>query len=137
MLSDIQNPNDTIAYLRSPQAIQERCGQLFELACSDKLRYFRCDLSQLDRAADYVIQVTKENYPDLNIPFHSRWRHFEAGGISRSAIFDEKLSGLTPVEKARAKFDLVITSVLLDAGAEQRGNIKNLELTSIFSDRRV
>jgi len=117
VLSDIQNSNDTIAYLRSPRAIRERCRQLFELACSDKLRYFRCDLSQLDRTSDYVIQVTKENYPDLNIPFHSRWRHFEAGGISRSAIFEEKLSGLTPVEKARAKFDLVITSVLLDAGA--------------------
>ncbi|MGQ9871009.1 hypothetical protein [Leptodesmis sp.] len=34
-----------ITYLRSPIAIRERCTQLFQLACSDQLHYFRCDLS--------------------------------------------------------------------------------------------
>lgn len=116
------NPEDAaaIAYLRSPTAIRDRCGQLFELACADKLHYFRCDLSQLDRVAEYVIQITRESYPDLNIPFHSRWRHFEVGDASRMAYLDEKLSGLTPLAKAQAKFDLAIVSVLLDAGAGDR-----------------
>ncbi|MBW4578981.1 MAG: URC4/urg3 family protein [Tildeniella nuda ZEHNDER 1965/U140] len=109
-----------IAYLRSPIAVRERCGQLFELACADKLRYFRCDLSQLERVADYVIQITRESYPDLNVPFHSRWRHFEADGQPRLVNLEAKLDGLTPLEKAQAKFDLAIVSVLLDAGAGDR-----------------
>ncbi|MBD2075078.1 URC4/urg3 family protein [Phormidium sp. FACHB-592] len=112
------SPEDaaTIAYLRSPTAIRERCGQLFDLACADKLQYFRCDLSQLEKVADYVLQVTRESYPDLNIPFHSRWRHFEVGNQDRLTALD----ALAPLAKAKAKFDLAIVSVLLDAGAGDR-----------------
>lgn len=122
MTFKLLSPEDSaaIAYLRSPTAIRDRCGQLFELACADKLRYFRCDLSQLERVAEYVIHVTRESYPDLNVPFHSRWRHFEVGGSSRLADLEAKLDGLTPLQKAQAKFDLVIVSVLLDAGAGDR-----------------
>jgi len=107
----------TIAYLRSTQSIRERCGQLFDLACQDQLHHFRCNPEQLDQAADYVIQVTQAHYPDWQIPFHSRWRHFEAGGIPRLAHLEQYLKHLSPIEQARAKFDLAITSVLLDAGA--------------------
>jgi hypothetical protein len=106
-----------IAYLRSPAAIRERCGQLFELACKDRLQHFRCDLSHLERVADYVIQTMRRDYPDLQIPFHSRWRHFEVGNSQRLMQLDQRLAHLTPIEKAEAKFDLAITSVLLDAGA--------------------
>lgn len=122
MTFKLLSPEDSaaIAYLRSPIAIRERCGQLFDLACADKLRYFRCDLSQLDRVAEYVIRITRESYPDLNIPFHSRWRHFEVENTTRLAFLDAKLAGLTPLAKAQAKFDLAIVSVLLDAGAGDR-----------------
>ncbi|NJR40557.1 MAG: URC4/urg3 family protein [Leptolyngbyaceae cyanobacterium CSU_1_4] len=106
-----------IAYLRSPQGIRDRCGQLFTLAQNNKLQHFQIDLDCLDRTADYVIEVMRSAYPTLQIPFHSRWRHFEAGGISRCAQLDQHLDPLNPLEKAQAKFDLVIPSVLLDAGA--------------------
>ena len=108
---------DIINYLRSPAAIRERCEQIFKLGCEDKLRYFRCNLNQLNAVAEYVIGVIKQDYPDLNIPFHSRWRHFECGGVQRVAQLEEKLRHLTAVEKAKVKFDLAIVSVLLDAGA--------------------
>jgi hypothetical protein len=108
---------DIVEYLRSTRAIRDRCGQLFDLAIQDKLEHFRCDLGQLDRVADYVIGVTQAAYPDWQVPFHSRWRHFEAGGIARLAQFDRLMAGFDPLEKARTRFDLVITSVLLDAGA--------------------
>jgi hypothetical protein len=59
--------------------------------------------------------VTRAAYPDLRVPFHARWRHFEVGGRDRwapvSAAFDDRLAG------ARAAFDLAIVSVLLDAGS--------------------
>jgi Protein of unknown function (DUF1688) len=108
---------NAIAYLRSPEAIRSRCEHLFELACADQLQHFRCDLSQIDQVADYVIQVTRLQYPDLQIPFHSRWRHFEVGSKSRLTQLDQQFTELSPLEIARAKFDLVIPSVLLDAGA--------------------
>lgn len=104
-----------IAYLRSPRAIRDRCQQLFDLACRDRLAHFRCDLSQLEATADYVLQITQQTYPDLNVPFHSRWRHFEGG--DRLAYLAEQLAPLSPLEQAQAKFDLAIVSVLLDAGA--------------------
>lgn len=106
-----------IAYLFSPRAVRDRCGQLFELARQDKLAHFRLHLSQLPFAAEYVLAVMQQNYPDLQVPFHSRWRHFNAGGSDRLTELDQQLTSLSPLEQARARFDLVIPSVLLDAGA--------------------
>ena len=57
------------------------------------------------------------NYPNLDIPFHSRWSHFQAGNIDRLKELDRKLTNLSLYDKARAKLDLVLVSVLLDAGA--------------------
>jgi len=108
---------DVIAYLRSPLAIRERCHHLFDLACADQLQYFRVDLSRLQPTAEYVLEVMRDHYPDLDVPFHSRWRHFEVGGMARLAEFNQKLSSLNPADRAKAKFDLAIISVLLDAGA--------------------
>ena len=115
-ITSIEDKN-TVTYLRSLGAIRERCQQLFDLALVDQLQHFRCDMTKLDRTADYVLEVIKTNYPDLQVPFHSRWRHFEAGGDRRLDLLKARLAGLSPLEKARTKFDLVITSVLLDAGA--------------------
>ena len=69
-----------IAYLRQPQAIRDRCQQLFDLGTAGQLAHFACDLSQLDTVAQYVVETTQQLYPDFDVPFHSRWRHFDAGG---------------------------------------------------------
>ncbi|NEO01300.1 MAG: URC4/urg3 family protein, partial [Moorea sp. SIO3I7] len=106
-----------IAYLRSPWAIRERCDRIFTLATADQLQYFRCNLTKLEQVANYVIEVMHQHYPDFQIPFHSRWRHFEVGNVPRLQELDQKLAGFTPLQKAQTKFDLVIISVLLDAGA--------------------
>jgi Protein of unknown function (DUF1688) len=108
---------DLVAYLRSPAAIRARCGQLYNRAVAGSSRFFNCDLSQLSCTADYVIGVIRSEYPDLQVPFHSRWRHFEAGGVARLQQLDNSLAQLTQLERAIAKFDLAIISVLLDAGA--------------------
>ncbi len=108
---------ETVQYLRTPAAIRQKCDRLFNLASENKLPYFRVDLSQLDKAANYVIDTTRQQYPDFNIPFHSRWRHFEAGNLQRVAELDAALTEFSPIEQAKIKFDLAIVSVLLDAGA--------------------
>jgi hypothetical protein len=106
-----------VNYLLSPQAIRDRSRRLFDLACGDQLNHFRCDLEQLPAVADYVIQVMQTQYPDGNIPVHSRWRHFEIEGESRLTLLEPALSRLDVLEQARLKVDLAIVSVLLDAGA--------------------
>lgn len=104
-------------YLQQPAAIRERCGQLFELACKQQLEHFACDLERLPAAADYVLGVMRSHYPQLQVPFHSRWRHFEVAGQSRLAPWQPQLDALDPLERARLKVDLAVVSVLLDAGA--------------------
>ncbi len=124
---------ELISYLRTPQAIRERCNRIFNLACQDQLNNFQVDLTQLDKCADYAIDTINEQYPTLDIPFHSRWRHFQVGDIPRLAQLDQILAGLTPVEKAKVKFDLAIVSVLLDAGAGTNWQYKELETDLIIS----
>ncbi|MGF1520826.1 MAG: URC4/urg3 family protein [Leptolyngbyaceae cyanobacterium] len=106
-----------IAYLQRPQAIRDRCQQLFQLCQADQLEHFTCNLSQLDVAAAYVVKTTQELYPDLKIPFHSRWRHFDAGGVPRLAQLNQAFQGQSVAAATRSRLDLVIISVLLDAGA--------------------
>jgi len=124
---------ELISYLRTPQAIRERCNCIFSLALEDQLNNFQVDLTQLHKCADYVIDIIYEHYPTLNIPFHSRWQHFQAGNIPRLAELDQILTGLTPMEKAKVKFDLVIISVLLDAGAGANWQYKESKTNLIFN----
>lgn len=105
------------AYLQTPKAIRDRCQRLFDMACQDRLDHFFCHLNRLPIAADYVLAVMRQHYPKLDVPFHSRWRHFEVNGQSRLMWLEPELSRLSPLERARLKVDLAVTSVLLDAGA--------------------
>lgn len=109
------NDND-VSYLLSPKAIRERSQEIYDLSLAG-IGEFQINISRLDEVADYVLAVIKNNYPDLNIPFHSRWSHFQVGDIDRLKRLDEKLNHLSAYDKARAKLDLVLVSVLLDAGA--------------------
>ncbi|MEC4986973.1 MAG: URC4/urg3 family protein [Oscillatoria sp. PMC 1068.18] len=127
-----ENQKQLITYLRTPEAIREQCDRLFQLSCEDRLKYFRVQLDRLDNVVDYVIEVTQENYPDVNIPFHSRWRHFQVGGVGRLEELNKKLSRLSPVEKAKVKFDLAIVSVLLDAGAGSQWSYQEAETGKTF-----
>lgn len=109
--------NEAVEYLRSPDAIRERSEALFASLERGESEHFTYNPDHLDDAADLVVNVTRANYPDGDIPFHSRWRHFSAGGVDRTAWLDERLRGRNPAEIARAKIELAIVSVLLDAGA--------------------
>ena len=111
--------NKDIDYLLSPQAIRERAYQLYALTLEGK-GHFTVNITQLDAVCDYVLAVIEQNYPDLNIPFHSRWGHFQVGNIDRLTPLNQALSHLSPIEKARSKIDLAIVSVLLDAGAGEQ-----------------
>jgi hypothetical protein len=95
--------------LLSAAAVRERAHEMLELALAGEIEGWRVDLARLEDAADRTAAVTRERFPDLNIPFHARGRHFVAGA--------PQLPEGDPAQRARAAFDLTILSVLLDAGA--------------------
>jgi hypothetical protein len=105
-------------YLQTPRAIRERCEVIFERARASDLEHWRLDEARLAGVAARVLRVTREMYPELSrIPYHGRYRHFDVGGVPRLAEFAEKIARLSADEQLAARFELVITSVLLDAGA--------------------
>jgi len=103
--------------LHSAAAIRDRCRAVAELVDDGWSEHFTLERAQLGTVADRVARVTRERYPDGDIPPHSRWRHFNVGGVDRKAELDARLAGRTAVAVARARVDLTFISVLLDAGA--------------------
>ncbi|GLP75292.1 hypothetical protein TUM20983_24020 [Mycobacterium antarcticum] len=105
------------ALLRTTAAVRERANHLLRRARAGGSAYFDVDDSALPVAVAEVVEATRRRYPDLHIPFHSRWRHFEAGGIDRKTELETRLTAPDAGARARAMIDLVVVSVLLDAGA--------------------
>ncbi|MEZ0305599.1 MAG: URC4/urg3 family protein [Hyphomicrobiaceae bacterium] len=101
----------------SADAVRQRAHRMLAIGLEDGLEHFRVDLGRLGPAADLVVETTRTAYPDLAVPFHSRWRHFVAGGEDRWAEIERTAPWRDKAERARAAFDLAIASVLLDAGA--------------------
>ncbi len=114
---DVAATAAAVATLRSTVAIRERAQFLLANARAGKSRWFSVDDSKMHDIAEMVVGVTKERYPSLEIPYHSRWRHFEAGGVDRPAQLLKLLGGASKSVIARAQIDLAVVSVLLDAGA--------------------
>lgn len=110
-----------VDYLLSPKAIRASAARIYQYTIEDR-GCFSVDHRQLQPTVDFVVEVVREKYPDLKIPFHSRWGHFRAGGVDRVKILEEKIRHEDPLELARIKLDLVIPSVLLDAGAGNAWN---------------
>jgi hypothetical protein len=105
------------AWLGTAEAVRSRCHVILALAEREALAHFAYFPERLPSAIDYVLAVIRENYPDLVIPFHSRWRHFSGGGRDRWQEIAAALGPASRDEMARVRFDLAIISVLLDAGA--------------------
>jgi Protein of unknown function (DUF1688) len=117
-LPDTPTEFDTaVATLRSSACIRERARALLARARAGHSAYFSIQDDALPACAARVVETTRERYPDLNIPYHSRWRHFEAGGVDRLGRLNDELGKVSAAKRARAQIDLAIVSVLLDAGA--------------------
>src|SRR6516165_5409909 len=116
--------------LLSAGAVRTRCAIVSEAVRSGETRYFRLVSDRLDEAARRVVDVTQRRYPDLAVPYHSRWRHFSTGGIDRAALI---APGAEAAETARARIDLAIVSVLLDAGAGPRWRYHEVETGQVLS----
>lgn len=106
-----------VAELRSPVAIRQRAARVLRAGVAGTLAHFAVDEAKLRDVARFTAEVTRKRYPDLRIPPHSRFGHFDGGGVPRLASIERDLAGLAPLERARSLADLVVVSVLVDAGA--------------------
>jgi hypothetical protein len=98
-----------------------------------RLDHWRVDPGRLPEVARFVAEVTRGAYPTLAVPFHSRWRHFESGGISRWREAAARHPWADKAQRARAAFDLAIVSVLLDAGSGGRWRFTEPETGMSFA----
>ena len=108
---------DAARALLSAHAVRERAHEMLAAGLRGDLAHFTIDLESLGTTAHVVSELTRVSYPDGNVPFHARWRHFVLGGRDLWGERAAQTAWASPAAKARAEFDLAITSVLLDAGA--------------------
>ncbi|KAJ3342202.1 hypothetical protein HDU93_002992 [Gonapodya sp. JEL0774] len=134
-----------LVHLRSLAAVRDTTTRLLNAALATPgrdgkgfLKHFTLDESKIDDVVDFILGLMKRDYPSsggdeigkvidgisvTNIPPHSRWRHFDAGGIKRLGWLLQSWkstamqSSEDPLEPARRALDLTFVSVLLDAGA--------------------
>lgn len=112
----MSRPEAALEYLRSPRAVRERCSAVLGHVLAGGSVHFTVDLGRLGEAVFYTREAIAAAYPDpLSIPFHSRVGHFSAGGRARLPGLETQLAD--PRERARTLTELIVTSVLLDAGA--------------------
>jgi hypothetical protein len=105
-----------LEYLRSPRAVRERCRAVLEHVLAGRSAIFSVDLGRLGVAVRLTREAIESAYSDpLDIPVHSRVNHFRVGGRDRLSELEGRLG--SALDRARALTDLVVTSVLLDAGA--------------------
>lgn len=117
MIPEPQRSLLSVETLLRPESIRERCHRILIACEKNELDYFTFQPDKLLTCADFVDGIIRQNYPALDIPFHSRWRHLELDGVP---LLDDLLKnyGISDRdERARVAFDLVIVSVLVDAGA--------------------
>jgi hypothetical protein len=108
---------EAASVLRTTRVIRDRCEQLLARARAGASAWFVVEDDAIDAAAREVADATRRRYPRLQIPFHSRWRHLEAGGVDRRAELERLMGDMPRPSRAHTMVDLTFISVLLDAGA--------------------
>jgi len=102
-------------------SIRRRCEAITRWIEEGRSAWWQIDRRRLPIAATEIISLMLTRFPDLQVPFHSRWRHFEAKGIDRAAILNQRLAALghapNSLDALRSRIDLCVISVLLDAGS--------------------
>jgi hypothetical protein len=130
------DPAVEVAYLRTPAAVRERAQALLALGEGGGLEHFAVEGAALAGVVDRVVDLMEARFarPE-DVPYHSRWRHFGAGAVDRGADFDARLAAAraTDDERLRARFELAITSVLLDAGAGDAWSFREAETGGTFA----
>jgi hypothetical protein len=107
----------SLSELRQLSTIRKQCSRIYQSGQLNKLPHFILHEEHLNEVAEYIFGLIQQDYPSMQIPYHSRWRHFEAGQTLRQLQLENNWHDADVSEKIRRHIDLVVISVLLDAGA--------------------
>ncbi|MGQ0465335.1 MAG: DUF1688 family protein [Sporichthyaceae bacterium] len=91
-----------VAELRDVGTVRRRCAEVLAYVRAGESKHFVLDEARLAEVVSRIASVTASRFPNLEVPYHSRWRHF-----------GDRVPALSP----QARIDLAVVSVLLDAGA--------------------
>jgi hypothetical protein len=114
-LTDDAAKRGQLNILLKPETIRNRCMSLLNAGRKNSLLYFKVNDKKVTTCIDVISEVTKKNYPNLKIPYHSRWRNLEQFS---SEFLEFITKGKTnKFFNCRAAVDFVFVSVLIDSGA--------------------
>jgi GTP cyclohydrolase II len=120
---------ELIKKLQKIETTRAKATSIYEMGLKDELHHFRINLDKMNDAVEYTINIIETNYPDLDIPQHSRIRHFEKFDPKFIQTFNNSFK-CSDKEKIRRMIDLTIISVLTDAGA---GNWRYIKDNKIYT----
>lgn len=115
-----------LSEIASAACVRARCRRVLDSALGGGTA-FQVNPDRIGAAVDRVLAVTRRDYPSGDVPFHARWEHFKAGGHDRVGEWRSYLKDWPADEISRAKLDLAVVSVLLDAGAGPRWKFEGFE----------
>jgi hypothetical protein len=124
---------EVLLTLNDPRTIREKAHYILQLAKENKSEHFILNQDKMVPTASFIIEVIKSQYPELDIPYHSRWRHFEVGGIDRMKHLLTTMNLSSAEERGKILYELVIISVFLDAGAGQLWRYKDTNTGQEYS----
>jgi len=110
---------ERVEFFQSLSSVRGQSQIIFDFVANGDSQYFQIEEEKIGEVASFVENLMESDYGgDLNkIPFHSRYRHFEAGGEDRLSSLRSEWEDVEDMERCRRLLDLVVVSVLLDAGA--------------------
>lgn len=106
-----------VARLRHPDTIRRQSERMLALATEGRLERWEIDLDRLPDLGRMVGELTRDRYPDLAVPVHGRRLHFRVGDID---LWETLPRPADRDEAARSEVELIVVSVLLDAGSGPR-----------------
>ena len=106
-----------LARLRHPDTIRRQSDRMLALATQGRLERWEIDLDRLPDLGRLVGELTRARYPDLAVPMHGRRLHFTVGDID---LWETLPRPDDRDEAARSEVELIVVSVLLDAGSGPR-----------------
>ncbi|QDG74505.1 DUF1688 family protein [Labrenzia sp. PHM005] len=113
MTTKAQNDNGLLEIFKA-EYVRKLSKEFLNRAVRGDLQYVTVDSSKLDQALIKTLEITKQTYPDFQIPPYGVWRLFEAGGVDRWSALASAREFQTADELLTAASDLAILAVYMD-----------------------
>lgn len=119
-----------MARLRHPDTIRRQAERMLALAIQGNLEKWEIDLDRLPDLGRLVGNLTRARFPDLEVPMHGRRLHFRVGGVD---LWETRPRPADRSEAARSDVELIVVSVLLDAGSGPRWRYADSQIPGMLS----